>query len=239
MSSRSAELPGLAIEAPESRDADLEARNADLGLRNGERSAQAAALEERLKSWCRGTRATPRCRRHPMTCRAGRLPASGNAAGGAPRLCVTAAPAALMRSSSQSARPYPDVPRDERHRQRRDRSLPQARESARRISDHVRQSRSSRSIRCRADRRKGARLSNGPRVTHDRGGSWLLWRSDPPRSWNGPGLRPRFMITEDLASRDTGILRDPGTPAAGSGLDRLRDDQPARAPRGAGQGFRI
>lgn len=49
MSSRGAELPGLAIEAPESRHADLEARNADLGLRNGERSAQAAGLEERLE----------------------------------------------------------------------------------------------------------------------------------------------------------------------------------------------
>jgi len=23
--------------------------------------------------------------------------------------------------------------------------------------------------------------------THDRGGSWLLWRSNPPRSWNSPG----------------------------------------------------
>jgi hypothetical protein len=42
-------LQGLAIEAPESRNADLEARNADLGLRNGELSAQAAALEERLE----------------------------------------------------------------------------------------------------------------------------------------------------------------------------------------------
>ena len=50
MSSRGAELQGLAIEALESRDADLEARdadlearNADLGLRNGELSAQVAA----------------------------------------------------------------------------------------------------------------------------------------------------------------------------------------------------
>ena len=43
-----AELQGLAIEALESRDADLKARNADLGLQNGELSAQVAALEERL-----------------------------------------------------------------------------------------------------------------------------------------------------------------------------------------------
>ena len=49
MSSRGAELQGLAIEALESRDADLEARNADLGLRNGELSAQVAGLEERLE----------------------------------------------------------------------------------------------------------------------------------------------------------------------------------------------
>ena len=49
MSSRGAELQGLAIEAPESRDADLEARNAALGPRNSELSAQAAALEERLE----------------------------------------------------------------------------------------------------------------------------------------------------------------------------------------------
>jgi hypothetical protein len=49
MSSRGAEFQGLAIEALESRDADLEARNADLGLRNGELSAQVAALEERLE----------------------------------------------------------------------------------------------------------------------------------------------------------------------------------------------
>lgn len=49
MSSRGAELQGLAIEALESRDADLEVRNADLGLRNGDLSAQVAALEERLE----------------------------------------------------------------------------------------------------------------------------------------------------------------------------------------------
>jgi hypothetical protein len=42
MSSRGAELQGLAIEA-------LEARNADLGLRNGELPAQAAALQGRLE----------------------------------------------------------------------------------------------------------------------------------------------------------------------------------------------
>jgi hypothetical protein len=81
MSSRGAELQGLAIEALESRDADLEARNADLGLRTVSCLRRWLPLTNSWSGWCRGTRATRRCRRHPMICRAGRLPASGNAAG--------------------------------------------------------------------------------------------------------------------------------------------------------------
>jgi len=51
---------------------------------------------------------------------------------------------------------------------------------------------------------------NGTLVTgtHDRGGSWSLWRSHPPRSWNGPGLRPRFMITEAF-TRWVGCITNP------------------------------
>src|SRR5215470_3280526 len=76
----------------------------------------------------------------------------------------------------------------------------------------------------------GKTISHPPQPTENpgRGGSWLLWRSNPPRSWNGPGPWPRFMITEDRGAWDP---REPprswNAPAAGSAPGRPRGDQPA------------